>query len=47
MPVAHTIGTEFKPGPRIPGDQRGHWDHWSHAACFCAVAADVRPMRRL
>jgi nitroreductase len=28
IPVAHTIGTEFKPGPRISFDQRVHWDHW-------------------
>ena len=28
IPVAHTIGTEFKPGPRIPRDQRVHWDNW-------------------
>jgi len=28
IPVAHTIGTEFKPGPRISNDQRVHWDCW-------------------
>ncbi len=28
IPVAHTIGTDFKPGPRIPRDQRVHWDNW-------------------
>jgi hypothetical protein len=28
IPVAHTIGTDFKPGPRIPTDQRIHWDNW-------------------
>lgn len=28
IPVAHTIGTDFKPGPRIPADQRVHWDNW-------------------
>lgn len=28
IPVAHTIGTEFKAGPRIPADQRVHWDNW-------------------
>jgi nitroreductase len=28
IPVAHTIGTEFKPGPRIPREQRVHWDNW-------------------
>lgn len=28
IPVAHTIGTEFRPGPRTNGDQRVHWDRW-------------------
>ena len=28
IPVAHTIGTEFKPGPRTPSGQRVHWDIW-------------------
>jgi nitroreductase len=28
IPVAHTIGTDFKPGPRSPRDQRVHWDRW-------------------
>lgn len=28
IPVAHTIGTGFKPGPRHPRDQRVHWDSW-------------------
>jgi len=28
IPVAHTIGTEFKPGPRTPSDRRVHWDIW-------------------
>lgn len=28
IPVAHTIGTEFKPGPRVPKDARAHWDRW-------------------
>ena len=28
IPVAHTIGTGFKPGPRIPRDQRVHCDSW-------------------
>src|SRR5262249_62419546 len=27
LPAAHTIGTDFKPGPRTRSDQRGHWDH--------------------
>jgi nitroreductase len=28
IPVAHTVGTDFKPGPRTPRDQRVHWDSW-------------------
>ena len=28
IPVAHTIGTEFKPGPRTPRHQRVHWEDW-------------------
>jgi nitroreductase len=28
IPVAHTIGTEFKPGPRMPMDQHVHWESW-------------------
>jgi nitroreductase len=28
IPVAHTIGTEFKPGKRIPTHERIHWDGW-------------------
>jgi nitroreductase len=28
IPVAHTIGTDFKPGNRIPTDERVHWDSW-------------------
>jgi nitroreductase len=28
IPVAHTIGTDFRPGPRHPRDQRVHWDSW-------------------
>jgi nitroreductase len=28
IPVAHTIGTEFKPGPRVSRDDRVHWDSW-------------------
>ena len=28
IPVAHTIGAEFKPGPRLPRDQRVHWESW-------------------
>jgi hypothetical protein len=28
IPVAHTIGTDFKAGKRIPADERVHWDSW-------------------
>ena len=28
IPVAHTIGTDFKSGMRIPTDERVHWDSW-------------------
>lgn len=28
IPVAHTLGTEFKPGPRKPLDRVVHWDQW-------------------
>jgi nitroreductase len=28
IPVAHTVGTEFKPGPRTPRNQRVHWESW-------------------
>ncbi|MBD0329596.1 MAG: nitroreductase family protein [Thermoleophilia bacterium] len=28
IPVAYTIGTEFKPGPRRPLDTIVHWDGW-------------------
>ena len=28
IPVAYTIGTEFKPGRRNPLDTMVHWDHW-------------------
>jgi nitroreductase len=28
IPVAHTIGTDFKSGKRIPTDERIHWDSW-------------------
>lgn len=27
-PVAHTLGTEFKPGRRKSADTRIHWDRW-------------------
>jgi nitroreductase len=29
IPVAYTVGTEFKPGPRRPLDTMVHWDHWA------------------
>jgi nitroreductase len=28
IPVAHTVGTDFKPGSRMPRDQRVHWEAW-------------------
>jgi nitroreductase len=28
IPIAYTIGTDFKPAPRIPLDQIIHWDAW-------------------
>lgn len=28
IPVAHTIGTDFRPAPRIPVDEVLHWDKW-------------------
>jgi nitroreductase len=28
LPVAYTIGTEFKPAARRPLDTMVHWDHW-------------------
>jgi nitroreductase len=28
IPVAHTIGTEFKPGQRISTEEQVHWDRW-------------------
>jgi nitroreductase len=28
IPVAYTIGTEFKPGKRKPLDTMVHWDSW-------------------
>jgi nitroreductase len=29
IPVAHTIGTEFRPGPRSPQAEHVHWDHYT------------------
>jgi nitroreductase len=28
IPVAYTIGTDFKAGPRVPTEERVHWDRW-------------------
>jgi nitroreductase len=28
IPIAHTIGHQFKPAPRLPLDQVVHWDSW-------------------
>ncbi|RJO69840.1 nitroreductase family protein [Nocardia panacis] len=28
IPLAYTLGTEFKPAPRIPRAQVLHWDNW-------------------
>ncbi len=28
IPVAHTIGTDFKPGPRAPLDEFARWETW-------------------
>jgi nitroreductase len=28
FPIAYTIGTEFKPAPRIPTETIVHWDTW-------------------
>lgn len=28
IPVAYTIGTDFKPAPRLPLEQVVHWDQW-------------------
>jgi nitroreductase len=28
VPVAYTLGTSFKPAPRIPMDSIVHWDQW-------------------
>jgi len=28
FPVAHTIGTDFKPAPRLPLSDVVHWDRW-------------------
>ena len=28
IPVAYTLGTEFKPAPRIPMESIVHWERW-------------------
>ena len=28
IPVAHTLGADFKPAPRAPLDTMVHWDAW-------------------
>jgi nitroreductase len=28
IPVAHTIGTDFKSGPRVPLERFAHWERW-------------------
>ena len=28
IPVAYTIGTDFKPAPRKPLETMVHWDRW-------------------
>ncbi|WP_037915105.1 nitroreductase family protein [Actinacidiphila yeochonensis] len=28
IPLAHTVGTDFRPGPRADLDQVVHWDRW-------------------
>ena len=28
LPVAYTIGTDFRPAPRKPLDTMVHWDRW-------------------
>ncbi|MGK3208623.1 nitroreductase family protein [Amycolatopsis sp. MEPSY49] len=28
VPVAHTVGTRFRPAPRVPVDEVLHWDRW-------------------
>ncbi|SHL36615.1 Nitroreductase [Pseudonocardia thermophila] len=27
-PLAHTVGTSFRPGKRVPVDEVLHWEHW-------------------
>jgi nitroreductase len=28
VPVAHTVGTDFRPAPRVPVDEVLHWERW-------------------
>ena len=28
IPLAHAVGTEFKPGPRVPMERFARWDDW-------------------
>ncbi|MFC9948834.1 nitroreductase family protein [Streptomyces pratensis] len=28
VPVAHTVRTDFRPGPRVDPDEIAHWDTW-------------------
>ena len=28
IPIAHTLGTDFKPGSRVPQEEIVHWDRW-------------------
>jgi nitroreductase len=28
IPVAYTVGTDFRPGARVPAAEVSHWDHW-------------------
>ena len=28
FPIAYTIGTEFRPGPRVASEDVVHWDRW-------------------
>ena len=28
IPIAHTLGTDFKPGSRVPLEEIVHWDRW-------------------
>ena len=28
IPLAYTIGTDFKPGPRVSLEESVHWNRW-------------------